>query len=266
MTRKSGTLRAPSRARAKEPAAKHATATRATKASERIARELTRRIVRGELKEGDALPAEATLMKKFGVSRPTMREAFRILEAEQLISVSRGSRGGARVHLPELDVVARYAGYFLQSRQTRLHDVFQARLLIEPRAANLFARRRTRARLAELHVLIERLKAHLDDPRAYSHVAEEFHLKVIEGSGNETLTLIGHVMRLIWERHLINAVNMRYKRELAENAICSHERLIELIDAGDGDGAEEHVRVHLEGSGKIVLRAAGEGFAIDMLY
>ena len=107
MTRKSGTLRAPSRARAKEPAAKHATATRATKASERIARELTRRIVRGELKEGDALPAEATLMKKFGVSRPTMREAFRILEAEQLISVSRGSRGGARVHLPELDVVAR---------------------------------------------------------------------------------------------------------------------------------------------------------------
>jgi len=48
--------------------------------------------VLGELREGDTLPPETTLMGQFGVSRPTLREAFRILETESLISVRRGAR------------------------------------------------------------------------------------------------------------------------------------------------------------------------------
>ena len=43
-------------------------------------------------------------MERFGVSRPTLREAFRVLESESLISVRRGAHGGARVHLPNADV------------------------------------------------------------------------------------------------------------------------------------------------------------------
>ena len=68
---------------------------RVPKAAELVADKLRRRIVRGELKEGDKLPAESTLIEALGVSRPTMREAFRILEVESLITVSRGARGGA---------------------------------------------------------------------------------------------------------------------------------------------------------------------------
>ena len=46
-------------------------------------------------------------MERFGVSRPTLREAFRGLESESLISVRRGAHGGARVHLPNADVAGR---------------------------------------------------------------------------------------------------------------------------------------------------------------
>ncbi len=67
-----------------------------------MAAELRRRIVSGELEVGgDPLPSEGKLMSQFGVSRPTLREAFRILESEQLIRVLRGARGGARVLKPD---------------------------------------------------------------------------------------------------------------------------------------------------------------------
>src|SRR5690606_27941135 len=83
---------------------------RVPKAAELVAGRIRSQIVRGELREGDALPTEGELMKEFGVSRPTLREALRVLEAESLISVHRGSRGGARVRVPQSNVAADYAG------------------------------------------------------------------------------------------------------------------------------------------------------------
>src|SRR5215475_2209197 len=86
---------------------------RAPKTSELIAARLRRQIVRGVVKPGDKLPPETQLMGQFGVSRPTIREAFRILETERLIVVRPGSRGGAQVAAPDLTVAARYVGLLL---------------------------------------------------------------------------------------------------------------------------------------------------------
>src|SRR5438445_51107 len=112
-----------------------ARAVRVPKTAELVAAHLRRQIVRGELKEGDALPPETALMEQFSVSRPTLREAFRVLESEALITVRRGSHGGARVHVPNGDVAARYAGLVLQFRETTLADVLEARAVIEPPCA-----------------------------------------------------------------------------------------------------------------------------------
>src|SRR3954469_23872896 len=100
---------------------------RVPKMAELVAQRLRRQIVRGELTEGDALPSEAELMTQFGVSRPTLREAFRVLESEGLIRVRRGAHGGARVQTPNGDIAARYAGLVLEFRGTTLEDVYDAR-------------------------------------------------------------------------------------------------------------------------------------------
>ncbi|WP_250291830.1 GntR family transcriptional regulator, partial [Frankia sp. CiP1_Cm_nod1] len=127
---------------------------RVPKTAELVAARLRRQIVRGELVEGDALPPEAVLMEQFGVSRPTLREAFRVLESEALISVRRGAHGGARVHTPNGDVAARYAALVLEYRGTTIADVHQARALLEPPCVRRLAQRHTEEDLARLRAAL----------------------------------------------------------------------------------------------------------------
>src|ERR1700722_3828114 len=84
---------------------------RVPKAAELVAADLRRQIIRGELAQGDALPTEADLMVRFGVSRPTLREAFRVLGANTLIAFRGGAGGGPRVKPPDREFAARYAAF-----------------------------------------------------------------------------------------------------------------------------------------------------------
>jgi GntR family transcriptional regulator, transcriptional repressor for pyruvate dehydrogenase complex len=124
---------------------------RAPKTAELIASHIRGQIVRGELTTGDTLPSEAAMTEMFGVSRPTLREAFRILETESLISIRRGARGGAQVSAPDVAVAARYVGLLLQVTHTTIADVYEARMVIEPVAAGLLAARRTQQDLDDLN-------------------------------------------------------------------------------------------------------------------
>ena len=115
---------------------------------QQIADELRRLIISGELDEGDSLGHEPELIERFGVSRPSLREALRILEAEGLISVVRGVQGGVRVHRPDQRLTARTAALVLQARNVSLADVFEARTIIEPAAVRLVAGGRNRTAAA----------------------------------------------------------------------------------------------------------------------
>src|SRR5206468_3930986 len=101
------------------------------KAAALVATRVRRRIVRGELKADDALPPEAELMRQFGISRPTLREALRILEAEGLISVRRGARGGARVQAPSPEAAVNYVGLLLEFEHTSVADVLATQAVLE---------------------------------------------------------------------------------------------------------------------------------------
>ena len=158
---------------------------RVPKTAELVAAELRRKIVRGELAEDDALPSEAALMAEFAVSRPTLREAFRVLESESLISIRRGARGGARVQVPNGNVAASYAGLVLEYRSTTLQDVYDARTYIEAPCAALLAQRRTEQDLVRLNEAVAQAKQLMDDPQAFIRAHMEFHALVVELAGNQ---------------------------------------------------------------------------------
>ena len=132
---------------------------------QQIADELRHLIVSGELSEGDSLGHESDLVERFGVSRPSLREALRILEAEGLITVVRGVLGGVVVHEPDERMTARTAAVVLQSRGVSLADVYDARSLLELTAVRAVASTRARrGPVAQLRQLIDEQERDIEDP------------------------------------------------------------------------------------------------------
>jgi GntR family transcriptional repressor for pyruvate dehydrogenase complex len=239
-------------------------ALRAPKTAELIASYIRGQVVRGELKTGDSLPPETVLMEMFGVSRPTLREAFRILEAESLITVRRGARGGARVVSPDIAVAARYVGLLLQMGGTTIADVYEARTVIEPAAAGLLAARRSRQDLDDLNACVEHLVGLVEsdkqfrDADIWSQAIMRFHDLVLERSGNRTLAVQAGVLREVVAMHLSTVVMRTFDhpdtQDQFRKLVRSYRKLVLLIDARDADGAERHWRTHLEVMGRRLLR------------
>ena len=178
---------------------------RAPKTGEVVADQIRRRIVRGELAEGDFLPSEAELIATLEVSRPTLREALRVLEAEQLISVGRGSRTGPCVHAPRVAGVARYAGFALQAEGTTIADIYQARLSIEPYVAAHLAMAKPNEAAARLGAEIAQLAALVDAGNNQDFVigVAHFHRVLVELSGNRTLLMITRMLQDIVARYQV---------------------------------------------------------------
>ncbi|HLF41739.1 MAG TPA: GntR family transcriptional regulator [Acidimicrobiia bacterium] len=236
------------------------------KTAELVATRIRRQIIRGELAGDDVLPTENELMAEFGISRPTLREAFRVLEAEGLIVVRRGSRGGARVQAPSGDAAARYAGLLLQHRGATLDDVFRGRGIVEPPAARMVASRRDHVRCARR--LEERLARDAEDAGDASF-GPGFHRLLVELTGNQTLLLLTEVLESIQEA-AISAVARSEAMALAAHkpggSLRAHARVIELIRKGEGEEAEASWRRHLEEVDACLLRALGSPKApLDVL-
>jgi DNA-binding FadR family transcriptional regulator len=233
-----------------------------------VAAHLRRQIVLGELKEGDQLPSESVLMEEFGVSRPTLREAFRILEAEGAITVRRGVRGGARVQAPDINVAARQVGLLLQYRGALLSDVYEVRAVLEPAAARMAAMRRTSADLVRLQEAVDRHRESMDDPGEAFAADAEFHRLIVELSGNETLQILAGMLTSIireGDRSYAESHDWPHEQELSKIAIRAHARLVELIRKRSGDEAEEMWRRHLSESAKIVLGDRTTATVVELL-
>jgi DNA-binding FadR family transcriptional regulator len=247
---------------------------RAPKTAELIAGHLRGQIVRGELPAGDTLPPETDLMHQFGVSRPTLREAFRILETESLIRVRRGSRGGAQVTAPDIAVAARYVGLLLQMQATTVGDVYEARTVLEPPCARMVAAQHTADDIATLRGLIEDIRT-LVDSDSVSHAqwpaaTYRFHEALVRCCGNFTLAVQAGMLTDIVSTHLSTWIQRSVDQPDAVDSfrllIRSFERLVDLIEAGDEDGAELHWRRHMEVAGAQLLSGVDASAVVDLFY
>ena len=168
---------------------------------QQIADELRRLIVSGELSEGDSLGHEPDLVERFGVSRPSLREALRILEAEGLITVVRGMLGGIVVHEPDERMTARTAALVLQARNVSLADVHEARSLLEPTAVRIVASLRSRrAAVSELQQLVDEQMRVIMDPDAFGPANARFHERLVTLAGNQTLSIVAQMLNEIVAR------------------------------------------------------------------
>ena len=231
--------------------------TRSREKPEIIADELRALIVSGEVAEGESLGREPDLVERFGVSRPSLREALRILEAEGLITVVRGVLGGVVVRAPDVRGTARTASILLASRNVTLGDVHDARSVIEPAAARILATSPGRKdAVADLRGLVERQAAVIDDPSAFGEANAAFHERLVVLAGNQTLAIVAEMLNEVtaWAvTEVSRSIAARDAAATRRRGMRSQERLLELIAVGAGIEAEEHWRSHMAAVGKVML-------------
>ena len=159
--------------------------------AEVVAGILRERIIDGELTDGDLLPKQDELLEEFRISRPSMREALRILENEGLLTVRRGNQGGSVIEVPTADTSAYTFGLVLQSRRGTIADLAEAIRHIEPIAAALCAKREDReeAVLPVLRASLDETADAIGDGERFTALARAFHERLVGCCGNETMIL-----------------------------------------------------------------------------
>jgi GntR family transcriptional regulator, transcriptional repressor for pyruvate dehydrogenase complex len=215
-----------------------------------VADALRQQILHGELPEGARLPKEEVLRERFGVGRPVMREAMRILEAEGLVTVLRGNQGGALVRKPRPQHTTYALSLLLSSRGVRTRDVGKALKELEPICASLCAQRSDRhaAVVPALRKIHDASREVLGDPEAASMLFRSFHESIVAQCGNQTLMVLVGALEAIWSENVRLATarsgRKRTSEEL-ERSFRDHQVILHRIEQGDGRGVTRAVIDHI---------------------
>ncbi len=149
-------------------------------------------IRQGRLRPGDRLPSERDLCERFGVSRVTVREALRVLEAGGLIDVRVGARGGAFVTLPTNARLGEGLADLLQLSPLTAAEVTEARMVFELGIVPLVVERATEEDLVALERLCEGQQAALAEERYNMEMSAEFHIRVAASTHNKAVEMLVH--------------------------------------------------------------------------
>lgn len=202
-------------------------------------------IIDGTLTAGEQLPPEGQLAVEFSVSRLTMREAVRLLQAQGVIVQVPGSRHRiAPVAVwTGMDAVVRHARSADQRERSSL-ELLEMRMMIETGAAELAAQRRTDDELDELEASLSRMTAHHEagDVEAFIVADLDFHNTILRAADNRILiaALLPLTSMLEETRGETSAV-----AEIRGHAIVDHRKVLEAIRTGVASAARDAMAQHM---------------------
>jgi DNA-binding FadR family transcriptional regulator len=219
---------------------------RVRKGYEQVADQLRGLILDGELEQGERLPNETVLAEEFGVSRATVREALRLLAAQNLIRTAKGAGGGSYVTLPTVDHISEFLraniGLLSDARDLTLHELIEARALLEVPAARLAAERRRVDDVDRLRAAIPTDSIRLDTQSEFVQNAE-FHTTLIECCGNRLLYIAAQPLFSALQTSLARS---RLGRRFHQGVHAQHALIAEAIEQGDANAAASEMSRHLE--------------------
>jgi GntR family transcriptional regulator, transcriptional repressor for pyruvate dehydrogenase complex len=206
----------------------------------------------GKLRPGDRLPPEMDLAQHLGVSRPTVREALKVLEALNVLESSTGPTGGTFVRSLDGAGVAEYLNdsitLLLDIDELTLEELWSAREAIEIRTVGMAAIRRTEQDLATMREIIES-DEHKDFDAYFPDIT--FHRAIASASRNRLLSLfmlsIHMTMRTLAERYVLPEA-----KQVSQN---QHQLLYEAILDQDEALAKMRMKEHLQMAYEIYRQA-----------
>lgn len=220
------------------------------RAFEDIIVQIENAIHEGRLTVGDRLPPERELAEIFQVSRASVREALRVLEAFGVLSARRGTGAdsgsilSAQNESPLSGLLRLYASLL----QMPLEDLLDVREALEMLTARRAAERATSEDLEGLNGIIERMNNE-GKPEEFLTLDTEFHVNLARASGNSVAPLIMGALRdaiahqmLLAFRALEESGNWMSERL---NLIREHAQLLESVSSRDPDAAAEAFGRHV---------------------
>ena len=216
---------------------------RILRASEDVVAQITATFFDG-LRPGDWLGTEAELADRFGVSRVTIRDAARTLEARGIVDVKVGARGGIRVANPDPSRLAQALAVQLHLMGITRDELIEAQQAIEPATAALAAQRATAEHIETMRELVERCRGAMTAPERFVEPALDFHLAVADAAGNRALRAALTALRPLQGAEFRSASPPTSQR-LAQRIVTMHGAILEAIQLHDPELAAARMREHL---------------------
>lgn len=217
-------------------------------------------IINGELSPGDKIPSERQLAEIMNVSRPTIREAFKILSAMGFVNIKQGSGVIVADQSVRIDSLAS----LLFLRTDNIHELFEVRKVIETQIAGWAAQRGTTNFLKEIEmkeksyqkvITNNEFKNKEDRETFISQSDQKFHLMIAEASGNEViLRLMNNLIDLLYKSR---TQSMKIPGRV-EQSLEEHIEIAKAFQARDVKLARKKMLKHLNSVEEDLLNELGE--------
>jgi GntR family transcriptional repressor for pyruvate dehydrogenase complex len=197
----------------------------------------------GKLTSGDRLPSERDLCQRFGVSRVTVREALRVLEATGLIGIRVGARGGAFVASPTTERLGEGLAGLMALSSLTPGDVTEARTVIELGILPFVVERATETDIADLRRMVDEGHDALDRDLYTMDLSAAFHVRVATSAHNpaiESLVQSFHGPMLFSLRQARNV-----EPDMGRQGTEEHVALVDAIEKRDLEAAIQVMTTHL---------------------
>jgi DNA-binding FadR family transcriptional regulator len=197
----------------------------------------------GRLQPGDRLPSERELCQRFGVSRVTVREALRVLEAGGLLAIRVGAHGGAFLTRPSTERLSEGLADLISFSRLTAANVTEARIIIELGILPLAVERATDEDIAALFAMVDEAERALDAGTYTVEQSAAFHIKLAECTHNPAIAMLvqsfhGPLLMSLAESHQTAPMGYRGTDE--------HRKLAQAIKDRDLAAARKIATTHLD--------------------
>jgi GntR family transcriptional regulator, transcriptional repressor for pyruvate dehydrogenase complex len=215
-------------------------------ASEQVAVQIQHYVQSEGLGPGDFLGREEDLASEFGVSRPTLREALKLLSSGNLIRATKGPGGGIFVaHTAEQGMgrsLSEAIAMMLETDAVSLHELLDARVLLEVPLAGLAAYQPDEETLTRLRAAVDAAAANPDDTGVVAGTDAEIHQTIAAAAGNRMIQALTNWIFEVLQPSLVEVL----EPAVVHSALVEqHQALVAAVEKGDPARAERAMKDHL---------------------
>ena len=209
--------------------------------SDEVANQIKNLISEGTLKPGDRLPPERELIKQFGVSRPSLREALHSLVAMGFLEVKQSKRTFVKSVASERmeDPLA----LLIKTDTQKIFDLIEVRKAMEAWGATQAAQRATEEDIKRLESIIEEMEKAIEEGRDWDKEDADFHLAIAQATHNMVQI---HIMSTIYDLLRESAAKLFTDKTKIKKLLQQHSRIVSAIKNHSGEKARERALEHLD--------------------